>query len=68
MDPNKCWDDLLTAVTENDVEEAKALEWALRAWMNNGGFGPEEWDRELVENFLLFVRMEWIPKASGAIL
>jgi len=61
MDPTKCWYDLLTAVTENDVDEVRSLEWALRAWMNNGGLPPEGWNRELVENFMLFLRVTWTP-------
>jgi hypothetical protein len=55
MVPNACFESLLDAISENDIDEAKYTKEDLISWLNRGGFEPN-WSIEQKKHFL-----SWVP-------
>lgn len=51
MDPTKCYEEMIDAVTENDHPTARERAISLRDWIKGGGFAPDGMTR--VETLLV---------------
>jgi hypothetical protein len=50
MDPNRCYELLLEAVSRNKQREARSYASVLRDWLSRGGFYPADQDPKLVDS------------------
>lgn len=45
MDPNSCWEELILAIKRDDRKEARDYAESLQAWLERGGFLPNNVSR-----------------------
>ncbi len=52
MDPNACWEKMVEASEENDYETAHEYATYMQKWICSGGFTPDNYDPELLNQCL----------------
>ncbi len=67
MDPNACLAEWALAMASNDRTEANERYFALRAWLERGGFEPE-WSLDTRREFFSYNPRTGTLKAHGATL